>query len=93
MIYVFVNDETGELVDVAFDSKNAPKIGDVIDHDGVKLRRLASNHIDTAGIRRKTHKYPYESSQLPRTPDNKKQVIHSMSHEREYGARHELEKH
>lgn len=97
-MYLF-KDEFGAKHELHFSSEDAPRIGDKILKKQHILVRVPSFHIDTAGISRKTHKYPYVSHQLCRkiegAESNKKgkPVIRSQSHEREIMARHDLEKH
>ena len=57
---------TKEQQDLFYRSKDVPKIGDVVNEDGRELRRVASFVLDSAGIARKTPKYPYVSRTLPR---------------------------
>ena len=72
---------------------NVPSIGEVIEHEGEKLRRIACCQID-AGIDAKVHGYPYVSSSLPRnlkgcdTNRLGKPIVTSRRHEREVISRH-----
>ena len=97
-IYEFVNVETGDKEDVFFHSSNAPSIGDQIEHEGRMLRRAPSFILDSAGIARKTHKYPYVSRSLPRNLggcdcNSKGQpVIKSQAHERNVASEHDMAK-
>ena len=67
-IYLF-RDEDNNDVEHFMSSDNAPKIGEVIMIDGVPCTRMASFIIDTVGIERKTHKYPYASRSLCRNAE------------------------
>lgn len=92
MIYAFENAQ-GDTVDMYFPAGQAPKIGEVIVVDGEPLRRVAHFHLDTGGIARKTHQYPFVSQSLPKgcSPDSEvksgpgkgKPIIKSQAHERE----------
>tara|TARA_Y100000114_G_C11744778_1_gene321012 strand:- start:997 stop:1296 length:300 start_codon:yes stop_codon:yes gene_type:complete len=96
-IYVFHDDEGNEY-EVFFNASEVPSIGQTIDGDGKVLTRVPSFILDSAGIERKTHKYPYVSRSLPRNlagaeSNNKGQpIIRSQSHERDVAARHDMEK-
>ena len=96
--YVFEDIETKEPQDLFYSSKDAPKIGDVITSDGRELKRVASFVLDSAGIARKTHKYPYVSRSLPRNLgggdcNSKGQpVIKSQAHERNVASEHDMAK-
>ena len=97
-IYEFVNVETGDKEDVLFHSSNAPSIGDQIEHEGRMLRRAPSFILDSAGIARKTHKYPYVSRSLPRNIQgcecNKdgQPIIRSQAQERNVASEYNLAK-
>ena len=91
-IYAFTTSD-GQEVESFFSSDEAPKIGDTVDINGVQCTRIASFILDSAGIDRKTHKYPYVSRDLPRNlpgvGDYDKQgrpIIRSQSHERNVAA-------
>ena len=93
-IYAFV-DNQGTEVESFFTFDEAPSIGDKIDIDGVECTRVASFILDSAGIERKTHKYPYVSRSLPRNlpgVDNYdkqgRPVIRSQAHERYVASEH-----
>lgn len=95
--YVYEDIETKERHTIFFekaslrDGRAAHPIGEVIEHDDVPgrtLRRIADCHID-AGVARKTHGYPFESTSLPKgsCPDSQtkdgKPIIRSQRHEAE----------
>tara|TARA_R100001594_G_scaffold67913_2_gene102221 strand:+ start:919 stop:1221 length:303 start_codon:yes stop_codon:yes gene_type:complete len=95
-IYLFVN-EKGQEVESFFSSDSAPRIGDEVEIDGSKCTRVASFILDSAGIERKTHKYPYVSRALPRNlpgvenyDKQGRPVIKSQSHEKNVAARHNM---
>ena len=96
-LYLF-KDENGTEVAHFFSSNEAPSIGDQLMIDGVYCTRMASFSIDTAGIKRKTHKYPYVSRSLCRNAEgcetNKRgqPIITSQTHEREVAARYDMVK-
>lgn len=96
--YVFKNLETGDKEDFFYNSDHVPKIGDVIKNAGAEYRRLPSFILDTAGIERKTHKYPYISRVLPRNINqcecNPKgqPIIKSQAHERSVASEHDMAK-
>ena len=96
--YLFKELETKESVEAFYQSKDAPSIGDVVDIEGKKCKRVASFVLDTAGIARKTHKYPYISRVLPRNIrgcecNGKGQpIIKSQAHERNVASEHEMAK-
>lgn len=93
MIYDFVNDITGKTVELHYSMANVPSIGEVIEHEGEKLRRISCCQID-AGMAAKVHGYPYVSSALPRnlegcgTNGQGKPIVTSRNHERELRSRH-----
>jgi hypothetical protein len=97
-IYEFINVDTGNKKDVFFNSSSAPRIGEEIEYEGGTFRRVPSFHLDSAGISRKTHKYPYVSRSLPRNIQgcevNKKgqPIIKSQAHERNVAAEHDMAK-
>ena len=64
-IYLFVN-KGGQEVESFFTADLAPRIGDKVEINGAECTRVASFILDSAGIERKTHKYPYVSRALPR---------------------------
>lgn len=90
-IYVFET-ECGQQVEKMFPVSDAPRIGDIIDIDGNKCRRVASFMLDGAGIQRKTHQYPFVSNSLPKnlrvdgekvaTDNRGRPIIRSQQHER-----------
>ena len=96
-IYAFV-DESGAEHELFFNSSDVPSIGATVQGDGKTLTRVASFVLDTAGIARKTHQYPYVSRSLPRNLEgadcNKagQPVIRSQAHERAIASRHDMEK-
>ena len=93
MIYDFVNDTTGKTVELHYSMADVPSIGEIIEHEGERLRRIAGCQID-AGIDAKVHGYPYVSSSLPRnlkgcdTNRQGKPIVKSRRHEREVISRH-----
>ena len=93
MIYDFVNDTTGKTVELHYSMADVPSIGEIIEHEGERLRRIAGCQID-AGIDAKVHGYPYLSSSLPRnlkgcdTNRQGKPIVTSRRHEREVISRH-----
>ena len=97
-IYLFVDVESGETEDLFFNSDQAPSIGDEVQQGDKTLRRVPSFVLDTAGIARKTHKYPYVSRALPRNirgcEVNKKgqPIIKSQAHERNVASEHNMAK-
>ena len=96
--YVFEDVETKEQQDLFYQSKDVPKIGDVITADGRELKRVASFVLDSAGIARKTHKYPYVSRSLPRNlggcdcNSQGQPIIKSQAHERNVASEHDMAK-
>ena len=65
-IYVFKDVETGNQIDSYFPASEAPSFGDTVVIDGKECVRQLNFNLDSAGIARKTHKYPYLSRSLPR---------------------------
>jgi len=49
------------MVDLFYSGGKAPKIGQVVRHKGLSLRRLPSGAQVSAAVARKTHKFPYIS--------------------------------
>jgi len=96
-IYAFT-DESSVEHELFYNSSDVPKIGDTVQSDGKTLTRVASFVLDTAGIARKTHQYPYVSRALPRNLEgadcNKlgQPVIRSQAHERDIASRHDMDK-
>lgn len=96
-IYLFKGEDDRDIEHV-FSSDDVPSIGDQVMIDGKLCTRMASFIIDSAGIGRKTHKYPYVSRSLCRNIEgcntNKKgqPIITSQRHEREVAARHDMAK-
>ena len=97
-VYLF-RDEKGIEVESYYRYEDAPRIGDTVDIGGSKCTRVASFIIDSAGIERKTHKYPYVSRALPRNltgvnnyDKQGRPIIRSQSHERDVAARHDMVK-
>jgi len=96
-IYSFV-DDSGQEHELFFNASEAPRIGSEISGNGKTLTRVASFMLDTEGIARKTHQYPYVSRSLPRNlegTDCNKQgqpIIRSQAHERDVASRHDMEK-
>ena len=84
-IYLFKG-KNGEDVEKYFSYEDAPSIGTTILIDNNPCVRVASFVLDTAGIARKTHKYPYVSRSLCRNAEgcdtNKKgqPIIKSQAH-------------
>ena len=97
-IYAFET-KSGEQVERMFPMVSAPKIGDVIVDDEIgELTRIASFSLDTAGIARKTHQYPFVSDSLDRGLKGCKHtlkgkpIVRSQKHEQELCSRHNLER-
>lgn len=95
-IYLFVN-KGGQEVESFFTADLAPRIGDKVEINGAECTRVASFILDSAGIERKTHKYPYVSRALPRNlpgvenyDKQGRPVIKSQGHERDVAARHNM---
>lgn len=93
-LYAFV-DENGNEHELFYNSSDVPSIGSTVEGDGKVLTRVASFILDTAGIERKTHKYPYVSRALSRNLEGVgsydgqgRPIIKSQSHERDVAARH-----
>lgn len=97
-IYLF-KDKDNNNVEHLMSSGDVPSIGEKMVIDGKECTRMASFIIDTAGIDRKTHKYPYVSRSLCRnaggckTTKDGKPIVTSQRHEREVAARHDMERH
>ena len=96
-IYLFT-DEDNNNVEHLMSSSDVPSIGEKRVIDGKECTRKPSFIIDSAGINRKTHKYPYVSRTLCRnsegceTTKGGKPIITSQRHEREVAARHDMDK-
>ena len=96
--YVFKDAETGEKIDRYFPIAEAPRFGETIIVDGREYVRQLNFNLDSAGIARKTHKYPYLSRSLPRDLNgcecNSKgqPIIKSQAHERNVAAEHDMAK-
>lgn len=95
-MYSFVDESTGESVELHYSMANAPSIGTTVEVDGRRLTRVVSDYqVDDA---RNRSQYPYVSSSLPRnlegctTNSQGKPVIMSRRHEKEVMARHGYEK-
>jgi hypothetical protein len=93
-IYAFTTDD-GQEIESFFEFDEAPKIGDVVDINGIQCTRVPSFVLDSAGINRKTHQYPYVSRALPRNLsgvgdyDKKgRPIIRSQAHERNVASEH-----
>ncbi len=93
-LYAFV-DENGLEHELFYNSSDVPSIGTTVEGDGKVLTRVASFILDTAGIERKTHKYPYVSRSLSRNLEGVgsydgqgRPIIKSQSHERDVASRH-----
>ena len=93
MLYVFQDEQIGELVDLDFPSGKAPKIGKIIKRDGRRLRRIASCYLAVAQISRGVWGWPFRSESVrrgccPERQDAKgRPIIKSQAHEREVLAR------
>jgi hypothetical protein len=91
MKYEF-EDSQGNVVELDMRMSEAPAIGDIITHDGVTLRRIASIPQVDAGTCR--GQYPYVSHALPRklagcqTTRDGKPIIKSKRHERNVMSQH-----
>ena len=96
MKYVFEDVDTGEQVDMDFDSECPPHIGETVSVHGATFRRIPSFTINAAQVARVTHQYPYVSRRLPRNPEgcnctpDGKPIITSQRHEREIMGRYDL---
>ena len=93
-IYAFET-ESGEQLESFFSPNDVPSIGEKTVIGGVQCTRVASFILDSAGINRKTHQYPYVSRALPRNlsgvGDYDKQgrpIIRSQAHERSVASQH-----
>lgn len=91
-MYPFIDEATGETVELMYSMSEAPSIGTTVEVDGRVLTRVVADYqIDPATNR---SQYPYVSSSLPRnlegctTNSQGKPVIMSRRHEREVMARH-----
>lgn len=92
MKYEFL-DDSGNVVEIEMLMREAPSIGSIIEHNGVRLTRIPSTsvQVDPAANR---SQYPYVSHALPRnlsgckTMRGGKPIIESKRHEREVMARH-----
>lgn len=94
--YEFVNvDDETQVRELAFRMGQAPRIGETIDHDGGRWRRIPGGTI-SAGVAAMVHGFPRVSRALPRNmPGCEKTkdglpIIRSKQHERELKARHGL---
>lgn len=96
-IYLFM-DEDKQDVEHFFKSDDVPRVGEQTVIGGALCTRKPSFSVDTAGIARKTHKYPYVSRSLCRNAKGCKTnrrgqpIIKSQRHEREVAARHDMVK-
>jgi len=90
--YSFINESTGESVELWFAMKDAPSIGATVEVDGKQLVRVVNDYQVDPGTNRS--QYPYVSQALPRNLDgcktdkNGKPVIMSKRHERNVMAKH-----
>lgn len=92
MKYEFT-DPDGNLVEIDMPMRDAPSIGSIIEHNGMRLTRIPSTsvQVDPASNR---SQYPYVSHALPRNLSGckvavgGKPIIESKRHEREVMARH-----
>jgi|TARA_R110002051_G_scaffold275276_1_gene336297 hypothetical protein len=93
MIYEFMNEATGEPKELHYRMGEAPMIGEIVELQGTRYRRVASCNID-AGLAAKVHGYPYVSNSLPRnlagceTNKQGKPIISSTTHERNVMSQH-----
>lgn len=93
MIYCFVDESTGETVDLKFPCGKAPRIGKVIRRNGRRLRRIFSGYLAVAQIAKSVWGWPFRSESLPRgcCPESQdakgRPIIKSQAHEREVLAR------
>ena len=97
-MYLFSTND-GREVESYFPVDDAPKIGDTVEINGVQCTRKPSFVLDSAGINRKTHQYPYVSRALPRNmpgvesyDKQGRPVIKSQQHERNVAAQHDMVK-
>lgn len=80
-----------ERIEEFFSMATVPAVGDVIQRNGKKYRRIISRSIvNTEAVAAITHGYPYESHSLPEMPEsickkspNGLPVVRSQQHERE----------
>tara|TARA_R100000808_G_C2154131_1_gene164898 strand:- start:1368 stop:1670 length:303 start_codon:yes stop_codon:yes gene_type:complete len=95
-VYLFKTAE-GLEVESFFTANEAPKIGDTVEINGMECTRVPSFVLDSAGINRKTHQYPYVSRALPRNmpgvenyDKQGRPIIKSQQHERNVAAQHDM---
>lgn len=103
MIYEFIHEPTGEIVEIPYSVKEAPPLDSEIIHKGRVVRRIISTSIAVNG-HPATGQYPVFSSSLPTTlaedgscqlgrerPGGRlKPVIESAQHKRELMAKFDL---
>lgn len=107
MIYEFIHEPTGEIVEVHFPMGSAPTIGEEILHGGRIVRRIASTKGNEINTHPNSSQYPYVSNALPRTiardgscklvrekkgSRRLKPLVESARHERELMAKFDLVK-
>lgn len=91
-LYSFIDESTGETIELQYSMRDAPSIGSTVEVDGRTLTRVVSDYQVDDG--RNRSQYPYVSSSLPRnlegcsTNSQGKPVIMSRRHEKEVMARH-----
>lgn len=96
MKYEFANCD-GQVTEVDYPMGKAPRIGDLIMHEGTELIRVASVEIDR-GVEQKVHGYPYRTHQHPKFTRGfdhdsaGNNYVKSRSHERELESMHELKR-
>ena len=90
--YSFIDESTGECIELTYSMRDAPAIGTTVEVDGKRLTRVVSEfQVDPATNR---SQYPYVSNSLPRglagcrTNSQGKPVIMSRRHERNVMAQH-----
>ena len=94
MIYQFQDVDTGEPVELSYSMSEVPSIGEIVEKNGKKFKRVFSDCFVDAGIESKVHGYPYVSSSLPRnlagceTNNQGKPIITSRKHEKEVMNQH-----
>ena len=101
ILYTFQADD-GQTIDLPFESKDVPSIGETVEVEGVTYRRVFCGRVGDGTIQQHA-KYPYTSNYLNpaaikgasivKTATGKKKIlIKSAKHEREVMARNDLVK-
>lgn len=60
-MYSYINDDTGEMVEVFHHMKDAPPSGHAITRGGRQFRKVVDGVQVSAGVATVVHKFPYES--------------------------------